>query len=710
ISLHNPNDGQLESSTHPFAVNETGQRRSSRLSQTSPSRSPTRPSKRPRLSRVKAQKLDAGQSKPSQTIETERQEGRSRPPEPALSSTAPFENLIPIPDQENEPAPVTEGPNTGSAVTTGQIPDNLQASQRPTQPALRQGKTTNVSALRRQTEILQLIENMGGVANVSLLKNFSDEHQKLLQAMSAAGKAVSAAPGTEMDKRTFNSTITALESRGLVKMLVVSAPTTHGTTRRATIVHLANASSESIEKCIEEFRSSGPTKGIPAPSDYPEVPRSVSHVSSENPAPARAPGPSLEPPPPTDPLAAARQLQLSDPKTAAQYVGYITGHFSRARALHLRLLLEIGLEVSPTRLVSPDAKIFSREYFFDDLPIATYCMVIPHNTVIPGLKEMLEVETARETRIRDVDKTIQASLRCHSTTNRGRMQKLLTTLVDLGCLVPAKMEVNPGSSVTGYVDTPDPDEHWEYCRLASAVPVHRFADKTLEAPLCHYHEVRTFDDGTNLWDQFHQVSQPSTCSDFKISASGTLFPGNPKLLKAICRAGAWEDQYVLSRSQKNYLNELVDAVTGVTPLDDAFSTRFDNACFITTAPINTVSAFFSRAREDIQRDLESVKALAKQQTEAAVRLAEEARQALAAKAAQAKKEQEARWDMIVSNSLNGLVPPHSQFQKALATLKSTYSNSPQRFSDSSWESKIRDTLRDSLGAKQFVIPSSASAP
>ncbi|KAG9102569.1 hypothetical protein FRC06_001763 [Ceratobasidium sp. 370] len=182
----------------------------------------------------------------------------------------------------------------------------------------RQGKATNVSALRRQTEFLQLIENMGGVANVSLLKSFNDEHQKLLLTLHAAGKAVSTAPGTGMDKRTFNSTISALEGRGLVKTIVVSALTTHGATRRATIVHLIGASPESIEKCIEEFRSSGSAKGIPLPSDYPEVPANISHgLNNSAPGPS-ASTPPIPLPPPADPLSETRQAHLSEAQTAVQ--------------------------------------------------------------------------------------------------------------------------------------------------------------------------------------------------------------------------------------------------------------------------------------------------------------------------------------------------------------------------------------------------------
>ncbi|KAG9123889.1 hypothetical protein FRC07_013608, partial [Ceratobasidium sp. 392] len=480
--------------------------------------------KRPRLTKTQSQQLDTGSVDSPGLIQTERQEAVSIvvPSVENSSSAPPLEGLIPIPDREIEPTPALEATDNGPAVATGQIPDSVQVERCTTQPAPRQGKTTNVSALRRQTEFLQLIESMGGVANISLLKSFSDEHQKLLQTLQAAGKAVSAAPGSEMDKRTFTSTISALEGRGLVKKLVVSALTTNGTTRRATIVHLNTASPESVEKCIDEFRSSGSTKGIPLPSDFPKVSESVSHVSKKKTAPKPAPSPSPDPtPPPMDPLSVARHANLSDPKTAAQYAGYIFGHFSRARILHLRLVSEIASGTPPASLASPSARVFSRDYFFGDLPVATYCIIIPQSTVIPGLKEMLEAELA---------------------------------------------------------------------------------------------------------------------------------------------------------------------------------------------PVQMVSDFFSGKRANIQRDLVNIQALAKQEAEVVKRQAEEARLALAAKAAQAKKDQETRWDSIVSNALDGLIPPHPRFQKALASLKAEFTVSPQQPSNAGWETKIQKALRDSLGAKPFIIAPPAPAP
>ncbi|QRV85442.1 B-block-binding subunit of tfiiic protein [Ceratobasidium sp. AG-Ba] len=628
----------------------------------------------------------------------------AEPAVPALLSKSSPGDLV-LPDENSSTAPSTLADRTSQPiVVSAHQPDQVAVANLPAQSTPRPNKTTNVSALRRQTEFIQLLETKGGVINVSLLKAFNDEHQKLLQTLYVAGKTVSTTPGTGMDKRTFNATISALEARGLVKTLVVSALTIHGTTRRANLVYLINTSQESIDKCVEEFRAAGFGKSVPLPSDFPQV-EGVSY-GDNNTAYKAAPSPPLAPAPlPPDPLSAAREAQLADVQTAAQVVGYKTGHFARARALYLLLLSEIFSATPPASLVSPGERIFSRRYMCDDMLLSTYCTVIPQHTVIPGLKEMLETELGGNTRVHDVPENIRSHLRYRSSANHSRIHKLLSSLVGLGCLVPATVRFDDSTSTTNYVDIPDAEGNWEYIRLTQAVPVYRFADKESGVPFSYSHEIRNYDDGVKLWEQLQAASQTATCRSFHVPVSGTQFSGNPKLLRGIRRKGAWTDTYVLSAPQVDYLYSLVDPATGKTPLDDGSSTRFDHACFVTTAPVTTVSEFFSRTRADIQRGLERIQALAEQKAKNLRKITEEARHTLAIKAAQAKKDQDSRWESIASSVLEHRDALNPQFQKALALLKAEFLFSSQQVNNSSWEDRIKQAYQDALGAKQFVIVS-----
>lgn len=548
---------------------------------------------------------------------------------------------------------------------------------------------------------------MGGVANISIHKLFSDEHQRLLETLQATGKPISTAPGTGMDRRTFSSTISALESRGLVKTRVVSTITSLGAIRRATILHLPNAPENSIEVCISKFReSTSSTKGASIANDYPSLPGAVSApkaIRASTNAPPHDPPVPPAPVPPEDPLSAARLTHLADSMTAAQFVGYVLGRFSRARVLHLRLLSEITRETTPSTVVSPQEKVISKDYFFSSIPVATYCAIIPLGTVIPGLRELLDTKDGQEIRLCDTPEKIQSGLRPRSSANRSRMHKTLSTLVGIGCLVPVQPVLDSASQVH-YVAAASEDEHWNYFKLANSVPIYQFADKENNAPFCHDHEVFDVNTGVSLWQKLRAASHPSTC--FTIESPGlyeSYYSGDQKLLRAIRRTGAWESEYVLSTAQVEYLNGLVDTITGLTPLDDQQSTRFDNACFVTTVPVSTASTFFKRAREDIQRGLERIRVKSQKQANDRRRLEEEARYALACKAEKAKQDQDARWESIVTTSLDGQLLSHPQLQKALSALKSAYMLAPQPTNSMSWEKNIQEVARDTLGAKQFVI-------
>ncbi|QRV99505.1 B-block-binding subunit of tfiiic protein [Ceratobasidium sp. AG-Ba] len=231
--------------------------------------------------------------------------------------------------------------------------------------------------------------------------------------------------------------------------------------------------------------------------------------------------------------------------------------------------------------------------------------------------------------------------------------------------------------------------------------MYRFADKESGVPFSYSHEIRNYDDGVKLWEQLQAASQTATCRSFHVPVSGTQFSGNPKLLRGIRRKGAWTDTYVLSAPQVDYLYSLVDPATGKTPLDDGSSTRFDHACFVTTAPVTTVSEFFSRTRADIQRGLERIQALAEQKAKNLRKITEEARHTLAIKAAQAKKDQDSRWESIASSVLEHRDALNPQFQKALALLKAEFLFSSQQVNNSSWEDRIKQAYQDALGAKQF---------
>ncbi|KAJ1300711.1 hypothetical protein OPQ81_002356 [Rhizoctonia solani] len=611
-----------------------------------------------------------------------------------------------VPPQQPTAQSSTVQTVTNDAAPTGEHPHPIQAEQPQVQIAPRMGRPANVSALRRQTEFMQVIGKMGGVVNISNSKPFNDEHQRLLEQLHAEGKAVSTTPGTGMDRRTFSAAFSALESRGLLKMRVVSIVTQKGTTRRATIAYIPNTPEHLVDECVRKFQESSSGKGFPIPSDYPSL-----HGAAVRPGPRGTTQPTASNPPPPirasevpqDSLSMARYEQLSNSMTAAQYLGFVPGALARARVLHLHLISEVVSENPPRNVVSAEDWIISRTHFSESIPVSTYCSVIKLGFVGSGLREILDTEEGQRMRVSEAPADIQIGLGLQSMATKSRLFKTLSLLVDLGCLIPVKPQKATHSQSTAYVNDTMKCAEWNYFKLAKSIPIYRFGDKDQDAPFCYNHIVHDLADATSFWEQLRIASDRTKCETIP-TGDGQPYDTNSKLAKSIRRKGSWESGYILSSAQIEYLEGLIDRTSGHTPLDDLQSTRFDNACFVTTAPASLVSEYFGQRRTAIHEEIKRVRCEAQREAEERRKMEEYSRKTLAAKAAKAKMDQESRWETIVSTALDGRAPSHPQLQKALTSLKSKFMISPRPASNKTWEVKVRDALRDAIGAKQFVIP------
>jgi transcription factor C subunit 3 len=556
---------------------------------------------------------------------------------------------------------------------------------------------------------MQVIEKFGGVVNISNSKPFNDEHQRILDQLHAEGKPVSTTPGTGMDRRTFNAAFSSLESRGLIKTRVVSTVVPAGTTRRATIAYFPNVAQHLVDECVEKFRESSTSgKGGPIMNNFPILPgaeihpgpRLVNHIHNGLLDSSQA---STAPP---DPLSIARYEQLCNPMTSAQYLGYIPGSFARAQTLHLHLISTLASENLPRNVLSSEDWVFSKAYFYDSIPLSTYCSVIKLGHVGTGLRELLDSEGGERIRIHEAPADIRTNLGAHSLGMKSRLFKLLSLLVDLGCLIPVKPRTTTDLQRTGYANEAKEGVEWNYFRLAKSVPIYRFGDKD-QACFCYNHAIQDLTTATSFWTQLRIASDHSTC--LTISAGdGPPHDANSKLARSIRRKASWEFDYVLSSAQIEYLNSLIDPIVGHTPLDDLESTRFDNACFVTTAPASVVSEHFTLKRAAIQEGAKQRLSEVEREEAERRRTQEESRKALAAKAAKAKSDQESRWETIISKALDGRAPSHPQLQKGLLSLKSSFMVSSRSGSNKTWEVKVREVVRDSIGAKQFVIPPRSS--
>lgn len=139
----------------------------------------------------------------------------------------------------------------------------------------------NISSLRRENELLKVIENMGGIANMHS-KDIFDSHTALLDTMSQAKEPTSAPAGTRLDKRTAESALKSLENHSRVRMLKTSLTTPSGISRPACLVYLLDTPQEKVNAFLHQLSqnvpstTTGPVKDVDAQLE--QISRAPCHV------------------------------------------------------------------------------------------------------------------------------------------------------------------------------------------------------------------------------------------------------------------------------------------------------------------------------------------------------------------------------------------------------------------------------------------------
>jgi oxalate---CoA ligase len=175
-------------------------------------------------------------------------------------------NLVteqPLPDTPTVPntvvdlpppeATATEPPTTPTTSILSPVVEPSAASesaQVPARKAAPRGRA-NVSHLRRENEILRVVEEAGGIVNIQT-KEFYDAHMALLETLLKAGEPTSAPVGTRTDKRTAGLTIDGLESKGKLKQLKTSVLSHTGIHKPANIVYLPTVTQEQLTAFLAE--------------------------------------------------------------------------------------------------------------------------------------------------------------------------------------------------------------------------------------------------------------------------------------------------------------------------------------------------------------------------------------------------------------------------------------------------------------------------
>ncbi|KAI5123716.1 hypothetical protein M0805_000310 [Coniferiporia weirii] len=543
---------------------------------------------------------------------------------------------------------------------------------------------TNLTAMRRENELVQLVENAGGIVNTSS-SEFLLTFMQLIEDTVKAGEAVSAPVGTKMDRRTLNYSLDNLVSRGRIKTVITNISSIMGGNRNSKIAYLPTVSDEQLHDYIA---AQGATL-IQVPRRQAQIRELARKELEAN---------------PDNTLALAnkwlyeldsheiyherwhknshraqtlfehsddviREALLLEKQTLSQSYGYLTGKVMRAKKLHLHSVHRFEHDSNSLFIVSSEQMIVSWAFFENDMSLSTYCACVASLCFSEEIKGALTTEEGRDKSVRDIPDEWRNALHIGKARSRDRISDLLEFLCSMKIVTPLQQAESDGpflphcptnglhpaafeavrSDWASRVPVVRP-KYWQFNRSA---PIYQFALQEDPPPFLKDMRISSENEVEAFWEELRLSCLDEGYAREERSKTGTVATPHKShiidqhVAAALRRTASWRSDYTLSWYQTQYLKKFVDLVTGNTPVQDADggAFRLQQISYITSAPIEVARKYFVTSREDLLaaskrvRGTTASKKLSRQRTEV--------KSLLAQKAVETVKNREISWDALV---------------------------------------------------------------
>ena len=508
-----------------------------------------------------------------------------------------------------------------------------------------------MTLLRRQSEFLQILKEMGGIAN-SMTPEFPEKHVALLSSLTSNA---SAPAGTEIDKRTMKQTVTWMADKQLLKMITVVIQGVYGHDKSCYVFHLLDLEQTVVDEYVASLNK---LVGYHPPSQLPKLAEPVKFANSVD-----RNGNMIEElrsSSPVEPQVLTendliRQRIMEDKPVIAQSAGYITGRLARVKELHLFLRSRMEDTSSSSHFITP--KIFGTAYLWDDLPFAMHCAMVSTPDRSQRLIDYLSFDTNRWKPCRLIPNEISDIVLIGRMRSRRSLLDLLHLLQRLQILVPLAetQSDSPFVSVEDETGTHAFDvaadsetimpSHWMFTDHA---PLFKVFGRSDPLPYAGQYDVSTEPGRLRFWDDFERSALGPADNLPNIRHNVPAFLA-PDLLRIAHKVSSWVRDYRLSHTQRQFLSALVNPATGTYSLKEN-PDEIDEAVYITGAPRDAILGFLDRKSREIQGVVFRLQR--RQQTESKEKTKErDARVALAARAAEQRKRVEHDWQDYLSSIL-----------------------------------------------------------
>lgn len=471
-----------------------------------------------------------------------------------------------------------------------------------------------ISKLRRENEFIKLAEKHGVVVASSF--KFDPLYVELVKEMIAHGDPVSSQLGVAPDGRTVNKTLDSLVAKGLIKVIDAVDMAHGGISTKTKVYHLPQLAQEHVNRALAEL-GNGIVVPVLAPAVRPRnKPNTLVNLGIDNSLKGRSSvkNPALV----TQLLAAeghaARSAFLTEKQTMWQLYGFLCGKLARARELHLYTLSQLASDSPLSKhIVSHDDRIVTLGYFFHELPLGTYCSLIPATSYDERLETALRTVDGMNMLVQHLPQELAVPLQVGKARARAKMHELLTLLTQLDLVVPLVASTaetpefpcaHPNGVYPSAYDRAGPDDVNKtdiYYKFNTAAPLYHYGCSQGPPPFVGYRSLLSADVSLAYWRDLKALSSTSDfLGDYGNNDPPPLVSrATDHLVRDVKRQSCWVDYYVMSWYQKEYLRNQLDPHTGATPLDDPDpeKARFVQLCYISCVPINFAQAFYIHEAE-----------------------------------------------------------------------------------------------------------------
>ena len=510
-----------------------------------------------------------------------------------------------------------------------------------------------MSHARRDNEFYRVIQEFGGIAIVNV-KEFADAHVTLLGTLAEAREAASGPPGTRVDRRTIDTTLTKLEKDGRIKTLKTTLVTPIFTTRKITIAYLSHLEGEKVQAFMSTLNQGNSSRATTHTKQSRDLPPQPPHST---PSLAKAVGTA------DSQDASIRESIIADPHGhgVPQMYGFIVGKIARARKLHLLALqpFESGNDDSPN-LIARGARILHLDYFLRDITIADYCSLFSVRSPVEGLDGLVYPEGGSPPSLRDVPENILSALGLGASRSRNRLMELLSILEDLRVLVPLQQSQSETPFLTCEQNRTHPSgfdaipqESWstsaanlapKYWHIRPSAPIHLWASPATPSPFWKTFPLLTSAEGEEFWSNLKEVClHPSFVE--KVQGGEEVvseIQPNFTIRNSLRRDAGWLATYYMSTHQETFLNKFLD--NPPVSDDEGAKTQLAHLSWITLAPERVIKEFYTTVLDRQAQQLQRRRKKEKLTTQ------DEKRALVAQKAAKGKDERVKLWDELLAKS------------------------------------------------------------